>query len=223
MRIILLGPPGSGKGTQGDLIEKKYGFPKISTGDLLRSEVQERTLLGKEAEAKMRKGELVNDDIVIEMIQSRILKPEYKKGYIMDGFPRNIIQARRLEEIDPDTEEMAVEIFLSDQAVLGRLGARRICPGCERIYNLKEKPPQKEDSCDVCEEKLALRNDDKPEVIKERIRVYHEQTEALIDYYAGKNVYFKINGEGTIESVFKRISALLDRELARSQEVEITK
>ncbi len=160
---------------------------------------------------------------MIEMIQSRILKPEYKKGYIMDGFPRNIIQARRLEEIDPDTEEMAVEIFLSDQAVLGRLGARRICPGCERIYNLEEKPPQKEDSCDVCEEKLALRNDDKPEVIKERIRVYHEQTEALIDYYAGKNVYFKINGEGTIESVFKRISALLDRELARSQEVEITK
>jgi adenylate kinase len=223
MRIILLGPPGSGKGTQGNLIEKKYGFPKISTGDLLRIEVQEGTFLGKEAEAKMRKGELVNDDIVISMIKTRIVKPEYQRGYIMDGFPRNIVQAQRLEEIDPDTEEIAIEIFLSDQAVVGRLGKRRICPGCERIYNLKDKPTKKEDICDACGEKLVLRDDDNPEVIKERMKVYHEETEALIEYYAGKNVYFKIDGEGPIESVFEKISALLDRELARAQEVGITK
>jgi len=223
MRIILLGPPGSGKGTQGNLIEKKYGLPKISTGDLLRSEVREGTQLGKEAETRMNRGELVDDDIVVGMIKNRIYKPEYKRGYIMDGFPRNIVQAQRLEEIDPERREMAIEIFLSDQAVLDRLSARRTCPGCETIYNLNDKPPKKELICDACEKRLVLRDDDKPEVIKDRMRVYHEQTEILIDYYSRKKVYFKIDGDGIIETVFEKISSLLDRELARSQEVEITK
>jgi adenylate kinase len=223
MRIILLGPPGSGKGTQGNLIEKKYGLPKISTGDLLRSEVREGTQLGKEAETRMNRGELVDDDIVVGMIKNRIYKPEYKRGYIMDGFPRNIVQAQRLEEIDPERREMAIEIFLSDQAVLDRLSTRRTCPVCETIYNLKNKPPKKELICDACEKRLVLRDDDKPEVIKDRMRVYHEQTEILIDYYSRKKVYFKIDGDGTIETVFEKISSLLDREFARSQEVEITK
>jgi adenylate kinase len=223
MRIILLGPPGSGKGTQGNLIEKKYGLPKISTGDLLRSEVREGTQLGKEAESRMNRGELVDDDIIVGMIKNRIYKPEYQRGYIMDGFPRNIVQAQRLEEIDPERREMAIEIFLSDQAVLDRLSTRRTCPGCETIYNLKIKPPKKELICDACEKRLVLRDDDKPEVIKDRMRVYHEQTEILIDYYSRKKVYFKIEGDGIIETVFDRISSLLDRELARSQEVEITK
>jgi len=223
MRIILLGPPGSGKGTQGNLIEKKYGLPKISTGDLLRSEVREGTQLGKEAEARMNKGELVDDDIVVGMIKNRISKPEYQRGYIMDGFPRNVVQAQRLEEIDPDRREMAIEIHLSDQAVLDRLSARRTCPDCETIYNLKNKPPKKELICDVCEKRLVLRDDDKPEVIKDRLRVYHEQTEILIDYYSRKKVYFKIEGDGSVETVFDNISSLLDRELARSQEVGIPK
>jgi len=223
MRIILLGPPGSGKGTQGNLIEKKYGLPKISTGDLLRSEVREGTQLGKEAEARMNKGELVDDDIVVGMIKNRISKPEYQRGYIMDGFPRNVVQAQRLEEIDPDRREMAIEIHLSDQAVLDRLSARRTCPDCETIYNLKNMPPKKELICDVCEKRLVLRDDDKPEVIKDRLRVYHEQTEILIDYYSRKKVYFKIEGDGSVETVFDNISSLLDRELARSQEVGIPK
>lgn len=219
----MLGPPGSGKGTQGNLIEKKYGLPKISTGDLLRSEVREGTQLGKEAEARMNRGELVDDDIVVGMIKSRICKPEYQRGYIMDGFPRNIVQAQRLEEIDPDRKEMAIEIHLSDLAVLDRLSARRTCSGCEMIYNLKNKPPKKEGICDACEKRLVLRDDDKPEAIKDRMKVYHEQTEVLIDYYSRKKVYFKIEGYGTIETIFDNISSLLDRELARSQEVEITK
>ena len=223
MRIILLGPPGSGKGTQGSLIEKKYGLPKISTGDLLRSEVQEGTQLGKEAEARMNRGELVDDDIVVRMIKSRISKPEYQRGYIMDGFPRNIVQAQRLEEIDPNRKEIAIEIHLSDQAVLDRLSARRTCPGCGKIYHLKNKPPKKGLICDDCEKKLVLRDDDKPEVIKERMKVYREQTEILIDYYSKRKIYFKIEGEGTIENVFDNISSLLDRELARSQEVGILK
>ncbi len=223
MRIILLGPPGSGKGTQGNLLEKKYGFPKISTGDLLRSEVQDGTPLGKEAEAKMNRGELVSDDIVVKMIKNRIFKPEYKRGYIMDGFPRNISQAQRLEEIDPSREEIAIEIYLSDQAVFKRLGARRVCPGCDAIYHMINKPPKKDETCDVCEEELLLRDDDTPGVIKDRLKIYHEQTETLIQYYSRKKVYFRIDGDETVESVFQRISSLLDKELARSQEVEVTK
>ncbi len=223
MRIILFGPPGSGKGTQGNLLEKKYGFPKISMGDLLRSEVQDGTPLGKEAEAKMNRGELVSDDIVVKMIKNRIFKPECQKGYIMDGFPRDISQAQRLEEIDPASEEMAIEIYLSDQAALNRLGARRVCPDCDAIYNLINKPPKKDETCDVCEEKLMLRDDDKPGVIKDRLKIYHEQTEVLIEYYSRKKVYFRIDGEETVESVFQHISSLLDKELARSQEAEVTK
>jgi adenylate kinase len=223
MRIILFGPPGSGKGTQGNLLEKKYGFPKISTGDLLRSEVQDGTPLGKEAEAKMNRGELVSTDIVVKIIKNRIFKPECQRGYIMDGFPRDISQAQRLEEIDPSREEMAIEIYLSDQVAINRLGARRACPDCDAIYNLVNKPPKKDETCDVCEEKLMLRNDDKPGVIKDRLKIYHEQTEALVEYYSRKNVYFRIDGEETVESVFQHISSLLDKELARSQEAEVTK
>ncbi len=223
MRIILFGPPGSGKGTQGNLLEKKYGFPKISTGDLLRSEVQDGTPLGKAAEATMIRGELVSDDFVIKMIKNRIFKPECQRGYIMDGFPRNTVQAQRLEEIDPSREEMAIEIYLSDQTVLNRLSARRVCPDCDTIYNLKNKPPKKDETCNVCEEKLILRDDDKSEVIKDRLKIYHEQTEALIEYYSRKKVYFRIDGDETVESVFQNISSLLDKELARSHEAEVTK
>lgn len=223
MRVILFGPPGCGKGTQGTLIEKKYGFPKIATGDLLRSEAQEGTLLGKEAELKMRRGELVSDDIVIEMIRSRVFRPEYQRGYVLDGYPRNLAQAQSLEKIDPDRDEVAIEIYLSDQAVFDRLGARRVCVNCETIYNLNDKPPKKEEVCDDCGEELIQRDDDKPEVIKDRLRVYHQQTEALIGYYSRKKAYFRVAGEGRVETVFDRICSVLDGELAKSREVEIRK
>jgi len=223
MRVILFGPPGCGKGTQGVLIEKKYGFPKISTGDLLRSEVHEGTTLGKEAELKMSRGELVSDDIVIKMIRSRVLRPEYQKGYVLDGYPRNLAQAQSLEKIDPERDEASIEIYLSDQAVFDRLGARRVCISCETIYNLNDKPPKKDEVCDDCGEGLILRDDDKPEVIKDRLKVYHEQTAALIDYYSKKKVYFRVDGEGQEETVFDRICSVLDGELAKSREVEIRK
>jgi adenylate kinase len=223
MRVILFGPPGCGKGTQGTLIEKKYGFPKISTGDLLRSEVHQGTRLGKEAELKMSRGELVSDDIVIEMIRSRVFRPEYQRSYVLDGYPRNLTQAQSLERIDPDRDEIAIEIHLSDQAVFDRLGARRVCMSCETIYNLSDKPPKKDEVCDDCGEGLILRDDDKPEVIKSRLKVYHEQTKALIDYYSRKKVYFRVDGQGQIETVFDRICSVLDGELAKSREVEIRK
>lgn len=204
-------------------MQKKYGFRKISTGDLLRSEVQKGTPLGREAEALMSRGELVSDEVVINMIKNRIFKPEYQRGYILDGFPRNIVQAQKLEEVDPDREEMAIEIYLSDQAVIDRISERRVCPNCEMIFNLKNKPPKSEGVCDVCGEKLILRDDDRPEVIQDRLKVYHQQTEALIDHYSKKKVYFKIDGEGTVDDVFENISSLLDRELSGPREVEITK
>ncbi|MCK4431460.1 MAG: nucleoside monophosphate kinase, partial [Candidatus Aminicenantes bacterium] len=188
MRIIFLGPPGSGKGTQGELIEKKYGFPKISSGDLLRQAVQERTPSGKKAEASMKRGELVNDDKVVEVIKERISKADCKKGYILDGFPRNIHQAKKLEEINQEHTEVAIEIYLSDRVVFDRLGARLICSRCGAIYNLFVRTPNKEEICDVCREKLTLREDDKPEVIEERLRVYHEQREGLVDYYQNRKV-----------------------------------
>lgn len=220
MRVILLGPPGGGKGTQGELIEKKYGFPKISTGDLLRREVQEKTTLGEMAKAKMNQGELVNDDIVIEMIKHKIFQPDCKRGYILDGFPRNVGQARRLEEIEEKRQEIVINIHLSEQTLIQRLSARRICSSCGAIYNLLARSPRKEGTCDICGSELIQREDDVPEVIKERLKVYHEQTEALIDYYSRKKVYFRIDGEGKIETISKNIYSILDREIAKSRVME---
>jgi adenylate kinase len=220
MRVILLGPPGGGKGTQGELIEKQYGFPKISTGDLLRREVQEKTTLGEMAKAEMNKGELVKDDIVIEVIKHKILQPDCKRGYILDGFPRNVGQARRLEEIEEKRQEIVIDIHLSEQTLIQRLSARRVCSSCGAIYNLLACSPRKEGSCDICGLELIQREDDVPEVIKERLKVYHEQTEALIDYYSRKKVYFRINGEGKIETISKNIYSILDREIAKSKVME---
>ncbi len=220
MRVILFGPPGGGKGTQGELIEKKYGFPKISTGDLLRREVQEKTTLGEMAKAAMNQGELVKDDIVIEMIKHKIFQPDSKRGYILDGFPRNVGQARRLEEIEEKRQEIVIDIHLNEQTLIQRLSARRVCSSCGDIYNLLAHNPRKEGTCDICGSDLIQREDDVPEVIKERLKVYHEQTEALIDYYSRKKVYFRVNGEEKIETVSKNIYSILDREIAKSKMME---
>lgn len=221
MRIILLGPPGSGKGTQGDLIEKKYGFPKISSGDLLRAAVQERTPLGKRAEAMMNRGELVSDDIVVEMIRERIAGIDCQNGYILDGFPRNIPQAQKLEEIDGKCQEIVFDIQLDIQTLVERISARRICPRCEAIYNLSIHRLKREGTCDVCGEGLIQRKDDTPDVIRERLRAYHEQTELLVDYYQKKKVFYEIDGSRKIETVFRDIQSILDKEIIKSRETEV--
>ncbi len=220
MRVILLGPPGGGKGTQGELIEKKYGFPKISTGDCLRREVQEKTALGEMAKAEMNQGELVNDDIVIEVIKQKIFQPDCKRGYVLDGFPRNVGQARRLEEIEEKRPEIVIDIHLSEKALIQRLSARKICSSCGAIYNLLARNPRKERTCGICGSELIQREDDVPEVIKERLKVYEEQIGALIDYYSRKKVYFRIDGEGKIETISKNIYSILDREIAKSRVME---
>ncbi|UCC41679.1 MAG: adenylate kinase [Candidatus Aminicenantes bacterium] len=221
MRIILLGPPGCGKGTQGDLIEKKYGFPKISSGDLLRAAVQKGTPLGKKAEAMMNRGELVSDDIVIEMIKERISKADCQSGYVLDGFPRNITQAQKLEDIEGKCQEMVFDIQLKTQSLIERLSARRICPRCEAIYNLAIHSPKKEGICDVCGGELIRRKDDTLEVIRERLRVYNEQTEPLVDYYQKKEVFHEIDGAREIEAVFRGIQSILDKEIGKFRETEV--
>ena len=217
MRIILLGPPGSGKGTQGDLIEEKYGFPKISTGDLLRTAVRLGTDLGKKAEATMTRGELVRDEIVLEVLKERIFQKDCRNGYLLDGFPRNSSQANHLEEIIADALEIVLDIRLSDQTLITRISARRICSHCGAIYNLLVKAPNKADECDQCSEKITQRVDDTTEVIKKRLFVYHEQTEPLVEYYQGKSVYYGINGEGKIEDVFAAVCSVLDKEINKHQ------
>jgi len=220
MRVILLGPPGSGKGTQGDLLGKKYSYPKLSTGDILRLEVQEGTPLGKEAKATMDRGELVSDDIVVEMVKKRILRPDCRKGYILDGFPRNVSQAQRLEEMEGNRAEIVMDISLTEKALISRLSARRVCFRCGAVYNLLARHPKKDGSCDICQSKLIQRQDDRPGVIKERLKVYHRQTEPLIGYYKEKKIYHRIDGEGKIEAIFDEISSILDRDIILQGEVD---
>jgi adenylate kinase len=153
------------------------------------------------------------------MIKHRILQADCKRGYILDGFPRNVVQARRLEDIGEKRREIVIDIHLSEQALIQRLSARRICSNCGAIYNLLIRKPRKEGRCDVCGSELIQRKDDDPEVIKERLRVYQEQAEALIDYYSKKNVYFRIDGEGKSEAISKNIYSVLDREIAKSGEI----
>jgi len=215
MRIILLGAPGSGKGTQGDLIAGKYGFPKISSGDLLRQAVRDNTPLGREAEAMMKRGELVSDDVVIGMIKERIKKEDCQQGYILDGFPRTISQAVALERMSPDEAEIVFDIHLDDQIVFDRISARRICSDCNHIFNLQLKFADQREICKDCGGTLVQRADDKPEVIKDRLEVYHEQKETLVVFYKGKNVYLCVEGDADIMDIFENICFLLDRKVAQ--------
>ncbi len=218
MRIILLGPPGSGKGTQGERISETYGIPRFSTGDLLREAVEKKNELGRHAKAAMDRGELVNDEIVIELIKERIQRKDTESGYVLDGFPRNIQQARALEQIDAGKEEIALDIQIDNEEVIKRLSSRRICTHCGAVYNLNQNPPENPNICNNCGEKLIQRDDDRPEVIKNRLSVYHDFSEGLADYYKNKGVYHPVDGNVDINTVFERIKIILDNRLAKTEE-----
>ncbi|MGD9344725.1 MAG: adenylate kinase [Candidatus Aminicenantes bacterium] len=217
MKIILLGAPGCGKGTQGELMSKTYGFPKISTGDLLRDAVAQGTPLGVEAQVVMERGDLIADDLVIKMVANRITEPDCSEGYILDGFPRTLFQARALDDMNNDHREVVIEIDLPDEVVIERLRARRICSSCGTIYNLLNQTPKRENICDVCSEQLVSRDDDKLDVIRDRLKVYHERTEPLLDYYKAKSNFFQVNGEGTITEIFARVREILDTALDKPE------
>ncbi len=213
MRIILFGPPGSGKGTQGDLIASRYGTPRISTGDLLRRAVQQRTALGIKAEALMSQGKLVSDEIVAGLVRERISAPDARHGYLLDGFPRNLAQVRILDAIDGGRPELAIEVDTDSRILTERLRSRRTCRSCGAVFNLLLKKPKLEGRCDVCGGELEQRADDRPEVIEERLKVYKEKIDKIRNHYQGKSVYHRVDGSGSVEEVFSRISEVLDREI----------
>lgn len=215
MRIILLGPPGAGKGTQAELLSKKLGIPKISTGDLLREEIDRRSELGIRAKEKVEKGELVDDELVFAILKKRIEKDDCKNGYILDGFPRNVAQAEKFYKIFNNQQELVIEISVSEDELVRRLTSRRICKECGATYNLLFFKPRVENKCDVCGGELIRRDDDQEEVIRKRFKVYEEETKPLINYYYKKGNYFKVAGDADIDEIFNRIYAIIKSNIRR--------
>jgi len=208
MKIVLMGPQGSGKGTQAKMLAEKYGIPHISTGDIFRQMAEEGDETGVKAKQEyLDKGILVPDSITVELARKRLGKDDCKKGFVLDGFPRTTSQAEALAGI---TEmEHAVEIGLSDDEAVRRLSGRRTCPDCERIYNVNTVPKPPEDGKCECGGKLVQRNDDKEEAIRKRLKAYHEQTEPIKEIYRGQGILHEVDGAGTIEEVNKAIVGVL--------------
>ena len=197
MRIIMLGPPGSGKGTQGVLITERNGIPQISTGDLLRESRAKGTELGKKVAGIMDRGDLVSDEIVIDLIRERLQEPDAAAGFLLDGFPRTVVQAEALGELLADRSEKlhyVVLIDVTDDEIVGRLGSRRVCPACNAVFNIDSNPPVKDGICDECGGPLVQRDDDKPATIRSRLAVYHDQTESLVSFYKKLGLLAPVNG-----------------------------
>ncbi|MFZ3137115.1 MAG: adenylate kinase [Thermodesulfovibrionales bacterium] len=212
MRIVLLGAPGAGKGTQAKILIEKYGVPQISTGDLLRAAVAAGTALGKEAKSYMDKGELVPDSVVLGMVEERLKQDDCKKGYILDGFPRNTAQAEALDKMLASlnmslTAALSVDVPFED--LMKRLTGRRTCKACGQMYNMYFKAPAKEAVCDKCSGELFQRDDDKEATIKKRLEVYTAQTEPLIGYYKNKGIVKSVSGTGSIDEIFKKVTEVL--------------
>ena len=213
MNIVLLGPPGSGKGTQAKMIAEKYGVVHISTGDILRENVRGGTDLGKEAKTYMDAGKLVPDELLINIIKDRLAKPDVAGGYMLDGYPRTTPQAEAMDKILPELGQkidVVVNIDVPDDELVKRLGGRRMCQ-CGVSYHLKFNPPKKEGICDVCGGELYHRDDDKEEAILNRLEVYKTQTQPLIVYYNKAGIIADINGAGEISEIFDEIAASLDK------------
>ena len=213
MRTVLLGAPGSGKGTQGVVLSKKYGIPQVSTGDLLRAAVAAGSELGKKAKTAMDAGALVSDDIVIGLIRERISQDDAKNGYILDGFPRNIPQAEALDSMLSDLNQPLQGVVLLDVAfeeLLQRLTGRRTCKDCGAIYNVHLSPSKVEDHCDACNGDLFQRADDNEATIGNRLNVYQEQTAPLVDYYTKQDKLHSIAGVGEVSGITAQVSAVFD-------------
>jgi len=208
MRIILLGPPGAGKGTQADILSKHYKIPHISTGDILREQVKDNTELGQEAKGYMQKGELVPDNIVIKMVIKRIENEDAKRGFILDGFPRNVNQAKELDrELSSSHKEIDLAVYLetSERVIVDRLAGRRICKDCQAVYHIKNMPPEKDGICDRCGGKLYQREDDRPQTIRNRLKVYKNEIQTLMDYYKDSNKLYIVSGDLSAKALFNRL------------------
>ena len=212
MKIIMLGAPGAGKGTQAKKIAEKYQIPHISTGDIFRANIKNGTELGKKAKTYMDQGLLVPDELVVDLVVDRVGQDDCKNGYVLDGFPRTIPQAEALDAaLEKLGEKMdyAINLDVPDENIISRMGGRRACVGCGATYHVAYNPPKTENICDSCGEKLILRDDDKPETVKKRLDVYHEQTQPLIDYYKKAGILRDVDGTVDMEDVFKAIVGIL--------------
>lgn len=208
MRLILLGAPGAGKGTQAEYLSKRFSIPHISTGDILRENVKNETELGKKAKEYMDKGLLVPDEIVIEIVKDRLSKEDCKSGFLLDGFPRTIAQAEALDKVLQDIGQKidkVLNIEVPDEKILERMSGRRICKNCGASFHVIYRPPKKEGICDVCGGELYQREDDKEETVKKRLEVYHAQTQPLIDYYRAKGLLVVAYGQEEIADTTKEV------------------
>jgi adenylate kinase len=215
MKIIMLGAPGAGKGTQAKKLAAKYGIPHISTGDIFRTNIKNGTDLGKKAKVYMDQGLLVPDELVVELVVDRFKEPDCKKGYVLDGFPRTIPQAQALDEAlakNNDAVEYAIDVDVPDAKIVNRMSGRRACVGCGATYHVVTIPPNTENICDVCNGELILREDDKPETVEKRLMVYHEQTQPLIEYYQNKSILKSVDGTKDPDITFNEIIKIVEGE-----------
>ena len=212
MKVIMLGAPGAGKGTQAKKIAAKYQIPHISTGDIFRANIKEGTELGTKAKAYMDKGELVPDELTCDLVVDRISKPDAANGYVLDGFPRTIPQAEALTralEGRGEKIDFAINVEVPDENIVRRMGGRRACLKCGATYHVEYNAPKVENVCDICQGELVLRDDDKPETVQKRLSVYHAQTQPLIDYYKAEGVLAEVDGTQDIDVVFQDITKIL--------------
>ena len=212
MKIIMLGAPGAGKGTQAKMIADKYGVPHISTGDIFRANIKNGTELGMEAKKYMDQGLLVPDELTVRILLYRVAQDDCKNGYVLDGFPRTIPQAEVLDsELTKlgDHIDYAINVDVPDENIVKRMSGRRACLTCGATYHIEHVPPKKEGICDVCGSELVLRDDDKPETVKQRLEVYHTQTQPLIDYYTKEGILKEVDGTQDLQKVFDDITAIL--------------
>ena len=213
MKIIMLGAPGAGKGTQAKKIAEKYSIPHISTGDIFRANIKNQTELGMKAKSYMDQGALVPDELTLELIMDRFTNDDCKNGYVLDGFPRTIPQAEALTKALADKQDAvdyAINVDVPDEAIVTRMSGRRACLACGVTYHIKFNPTKVEGICDACGGELVLRADDKPETVQKRLDVYHEQTQPLIDYYQTQNILKEVDGTLPLDEVFQAIIAILE-------------
>ncbi len=212
MKIVMLGAPGAGKGTQAKMIAEKYGIPHVSTGDIFRANIKNGTELGKEAKQYMDQGKLVPDELTVKILLDRVAQGDCKNGYVLDGFPRTIPQANVLDEALTklgDKIDYAVNVDVPDDNIINRMGGRRACVACGATYHIVYNAPKTEGICDVCGKELIIRDDDQPETVKNRLKVYHDQTQPLIDFYEGKGVLKSVDGTADMKDVFAAIVEIL--------------
>ncbi len=212
MKIVMLGAPGAGKGTQAKMIAEEYGIPHVSTGDIFRANVSKGTQLGVEAKKYMDQGLLVPDELTVKILLDRVAKEDCAGGYVLDGFPRTIPQAQVLDEaLDKLGEKLdyAIDVDVPDENIVRRMSGRRACLKCGATYHVEQIPPKKEGVCDDCGSELVLRDDDKAETVSNRLKIYHDQTQPLIDYYTQKGILKTVDGTMDMKDVFGAIKNIL--------------